>query len=559
MLADTKKIQDLNSNEDSYADLVSLIDLSQGMMVLIIASCHSEVFQDELIERYESELAIEIPSYRVKLDRSEPSLRAALEKLVNEQPELNQPKASAVISVTGANNLMSIPVREEETNSALDRFFGYLQWTREGLREFPFPIVLWVTPKILKKLSGKSPDFWSWRSGVFQFIDSSTLMEINLGSYPQTSWWSITRDKSNNLPLDELLDNISKLEQQNKASPALATLVDRVGKIYASQITGDSIGDGEIAIAYFNRAIALQETLSLWSDRTNTLQRLADVYYDLGRYQEAENLYRECLDIKTELDDGLEFTSLWNALGEITFMRGEWDEAESLFQKSLDFYTKLNDLFEMADSLCRLGTIANKRGNWDEAEGLYQRSLKLSTELDDIFGIASLWGCLGDIARNKGNWDGAEDIYQKSLKLFTQSGSLPGVAMILGVLGDVARHKGNWDEAETLYQRALKLRTELGDRSEIAIIWGCLGENELGRGNLDMAEEWLIKAVEKMKDLSMTWDIAETNWDLAQVYRSKPDHQKAQEHYEIAQQLFTELGAKKDLKKIETNWNSALK
>jgi tetratricopeptide (TPR) repeat protein len=557
MLADTKNIQHLNSNEDSYAGLVSLIDLSQGMMVLIIASCHSEVFQDELIERYKSELATDIPSYRVKLDPSEPSLRAALEKLVNERPELNQPKAPAVISVTGAANLMSIPVREEETNSALDRFFGYLQWTREGLREFPFPIVLWVTPKILKKLSAKAPDFWSWRSGVFQFVDSST--PINIGDYYVRSWSVVKNEKSNYLPLDELLESIIQLEKQNKISPALATLIDRAGQIYASQIVGDNTIDSEMAIAYFNRAITLQETLNLRLDRINTLQRLADLYYNLSRYQESEKLYRECLAIKTKLDDSLELASLWNALGAITFIRGDWDEAESLFQKSLDFYTKLNDLSGMANSLGCLGNIANKRGNWDESEVLYQRSLKLSTELDDVFGIASYWGCLGDIARNKGNWEGAEDIYQKSLKLFTQSGSLSGIAMILGVLGDVARHKGNWDEAETLYQRAIKLRTELGDRSEIAIIWGCLGENELGRGNLDMAEEWLIKAVEEMKALSMTWHIAETNWDLAQVYRSKQNHQKAQEHYEKAHQLFTELGAKKDLEKIEANWNSTLK
>ncbi len=78
------------------------------------------------------------------------------------------------------------------------------------------------------------------------------------------------------------------------------------------------------------------------------------------------------------------------------------------------------------------------------------------------------------------------------------------------------------------------------------------------RGNLNRAEEWLNQAVEKMKDLSMTWHIAETIWDLAQLYRSKSNNQKAQEHYEIAHQLFTRLRAEKDLKRIEANWNLAL-
>ncbi len=478
MLANTENIQDINSNEDSYAGLVSMIDISQGMMVLIIASCASEFFRDEIIERYETELAKDMPSYKVKLDRSEPSLRAALENLVNEQPELKRAKVSAVISVTGASNLMSIPVREEETNSALDRFFGYLQWTREGLREFPFPIVLWVTPKILKQLSAKAPDFWSWRGGVFQF-STSPVLSRDFAIKEMGESRSILEQSINNLEIEELLVRIDQIEQQYPISLSLATLFDRVGQAYTNRPVGNHIENNEKAIEHYQKSIVIQTALNSKQSKINTLRRLANLYRSLDRYQEAKETCEKCLTIEIELG----------------YRLGE------------------------ANSLACLGYITRLQDDWDKARELYEHSLQIYTELNDHLGVASS----------------------------------------LALLGKISYLQGDFYEAQKLYENSLQICTELNNRSGIAIAWSCLGENELAMGNLKMAEVLMKKALAVMEDLPMTDYIAETYWDLARLYRSKPDHQKAQEHYEIAHQLFTQLGAKKDLEKIEANWNSALK
>jgi hypothetical protein len=59
-----------------------------------------------------------------------------------------------------------------------------------------------------------------------------------------------------------------------------------------------------------------------------------------------------------------------------------------------------------------------------------------------------------------------------------------------------------------------------------------------------------------MQQLGVTSSIAETTWDLAQLYRTKNNPELAQQHYDIAHQLFTQLGARKDLEKIEQAWNN---
>jgi hypothetical protein len=94
------------------------------------------------------------------------SLRYALKQLIEHEPEL-QAGHPAVVTVQGIETLLS--VRLDAPQSQQERFFGYLQWTREALRQFSFPVVLWMTGPVLIQLARQAPDFWSWRGGVFWF------------------------------------------------------------------------------------------------------------------------------------------------------------------------------------------------------------------------------------------------------------------------------------------------------------------------------------------------------------------------------------------------------
>ena len=83
-----------------------------------------------------------------------------------------------------------------------------------------------------------------------------------------------------------------------------------------------------------------------------------------------------------------------------------------------------------------------------------------------------------------------------------------------------------------------------------------MGENELGRGNLERSEVFLKDALSQMQQLGMTWHIAETNWDLCQLYDAIKNPELAQQHYTIAHQLFTQLGALKEIEKLEGRWRT---
>ena len=152
---------------NDYQDLLVSIEAGKDILNLLIAVSQDIDCRDRLIVDYEAELELDIRCYRVELASGEPSLRSAIASLVEQEAYLQQ-RGKAVITVTGVEKLRFFR-QFGESRSEIEVFFGYLQWTREALRGFPFSIVLWVTPQIEVLISSRAPDFWAWRKGVFRF------------------------------------------------------------------------------------------------------------------------------------------------------------------------------------------------------------------------------------------------------------------------------------------------------------------------------------------------------------------------------------------------------
>ncbi len=394
-MLNTEILDDKSINEDSYDGLVSLIEASQCVLSLLIASCKPGDFQTQIINRYEAELAPHIPSYRVVLNQKEPSLRAALEQLVNDYPELKAPQASAAITVTGTEALMEF-VSQADSNhrSELSRFFGYLQWTREGLREFPFPIVLWVTPNILSRLSREARDFWSWRSGVFRFV-SPAVQETGVVNTTGESSLLIEPERRLSLPLDELLEQVENLEQQAMETPALATLYNRVANAYANRVktrqAQDYSQEIDRAIHFFDKSLALQRKLNLPQAESDTLLELGDIYRDLGLWELVFDLYQQSLEIARSLKDSLREAAALGRLGDIYQEYPQGDRANNL-EEAIAFYTAALSVYTRdafpeywAKTQNNLATAYSNRIRGDKAENIelaieyYRNTLEILT------------------------------------------------------------------------------------------------------------------------------------------------------------------------------------
>jgi len=223
----------------------------------------------------------------------------------------------------------------------------------------------------------------------------------------------------------------------------------------------------------FQRLIDVGEELIVLVEEEHTapiLVVLGVLYYDLGRFEEAENAYKEALGIYIELADkypdvfNREVAMIQNNFGRLYGNLGRFEEAENAYEEALEIYKELADKNpdmynpDVAMGQNNLGVLYQKLGRFEEAETAFTEALEIRKKLAD---------------KNP-------DAYRSYVA---------GTQNNLGVLYD---DLGRFEEAENAYKEALEIYKELADKNPDAYrSYVAMGQNNLGvlYANLGRFEE----------------------------------------------------------------------
>ena len=137
--------------------------------------------------------------------------------------------------------------------------------------------------------------------------------------------------------------------------------------------------------------------MSLVPGRTDALNALGVALYHLGRYQEAEQRYREAIDVDPEHADAL--------INLAALLQTNPDAAEPLLRRVL----KINPKYQGARAM--LGLMILSSGREHEAKVAFRKALKLSPR-DHV----ALLG-LAHIARVEGRFDEAQSLLKRTLEI----------------------------------------------------------------------------------------------------------------------------------------------
>jgi tetratricopeptide (TPR) repeat protein len=464
-------------NEESYTDLLMAIEFSDRDRVsLFIAVCDFDLTQSKIINRYTEQLKSDFHTYQVTINSDHLSVNRSISELVESEADLRA-GSRAVISVVGATALAATTLDPQVKKSDRDTFFGYLQWTRESFRDFRFPIVLWVSKNIYNLMLSETPDFWSWRTGVFFFkADLETFKTFNFNGGVNVVHPSNLQDRdldlaaADSIPLADLKQLIERTIARNPEDPLLISLYNQLGYLYADRLgTGkydDYLSEQNLAIDYFQKAIDLASTPS--PDLAASINNLANLYHDQGIYAEAEPLYVRSLAISEEQlgANHPDTATSMNNLAGLYESTGRYAEAESLYVRSLAIRKEqlgANHL-DTASSLNNLAHLYESMGRYAEAEPLYVRSLAISEEhlgASHLHTATSL-NNLAILYRSTGRYAEAETLYVRSLAISEEQlgANHPHTATSMNNLAGLYRSMGRYAEAETLYVRSLAIREE---------------------------------------------------------------------------------------------------
>jgi len=193
----------------------------------------------------------------------------------------------------------------------------------------------------------------------------------------------------------------------------------------------------------------------------------------LGRYAEAEELYRDALEIgRATIGEGHPSYAirLSNLAGAVE-AQGRYAEAEGLYREALeiDRATIGEGHPSYAIHLNNLANVVRAQGRYAEAEGLFREALEIDRATigeghpDYAIDLNNLAGVVED----QGRYDEAEGLYREALEIgrATIGAGHPSYAIRLNNLANVVRAQGRYAEAEGLYREALEIdRATIGER-----------------------------------------------------------------------------------------------
>lgn len=544
------------SNEAAYENLLVSIEASDGIFALFIAVCDDRAFREQIVQRYEQELGAQIPLFRLTLNRKEPSLRAAIAAWAESHPEAQQGRR-AVLSVTGTEELLAVKVRADDAEQTeQEKFLGYLQWTREAIGHFPYPIILWVTSRILRLISRRALDFWSWRSGVFRFVSDEvpTLPREELPVL--TPIFRHEADDDFPLPLEDLQDLITKTEaQQGGDSPMLATLYDRIAQAYVRRVERGEAADlqteRKLAVEYFRRAIELQVKLNSDSIRMHTLTQLGNFYEFQGRFSAAINCHQQALTLARYTNDQQgEADSLGN-IGLAYRSLGQYDRAIKFHQQALNVNRQIGTSQGEATSLGNLGLVYYLLGQYVQAIEFYQQALNIERRIGDRQGESYSLGSLGLAYYSSGKFQRAIEFHCQALKIAKEVGNVQWQANCLGNLGLAYCYLKKYQRAIEFHHQHLNIARQIGDFQSEAVSLGNLGLTYFLLKKYEQAIEFYQQSLELEQQIGNKRGEADDWFQLALAWKELNRKFQAQTAYEKAHVLYQDMGLDQRVQECE--------
>lgn len=253
-----------------------------------------------------------------------------------------------------------------------------LNLNRELFRQqLPHPLLLWLPDYALTAIARQAPDFWAWRSGLYEFAPERESAERSLEAV-----------RGEELHITESLSEQAKRER----------LVMLKGLLEDYREMGDGRHEQDAIASILNEIGLVHEVLGEWT--------------------EAKQAYGEYLTISRNLnDDAREAIALHN-LGGIAQDQGEIEEARRLYGESLEIKRRLGSRRGVAITLHNLAMLAQAQGKIEEARRFYGESLEIAKRLGDQRGVAATLHQLGRLAEDGDSKTEAARLFREALSIF---------------------------------------------------------------------------------------------------------------------------------------------
>jgi tetratricopeptide (TPR) repeat protein len=237
-------------------------------------------------------------------------------------------------------------------------------------------------------------------------------------------------------------------------------------------------------------------TPELDGQRTQSQVRRGRALWMLGRYRDAEQVFRQAIDVLGTGSPLLLGEALLG-IGLVQKRLGRVDEARDSFDRALSLYRHFLDRGQEARALALLAGIDYEHGRWAEAEPAFLEALAVQRQIGDRAAESHALLNLAAVHLDRAELDQATSYYETALAIARDMGNRRTEGHALGGLGIIAIERNPNANTEMLEQ-AIQICRDVGESHRACILLVNLAYHEFRQGRLPEArahyEQALVEA-----------------------------------------------------------------
>ena len=269
-------------------------------------------------------------------------------------------------------------------------------------------------------------------------------------------------------------------------------------------------GKNSEAADNFKKAVDLEQSLQTSSldTKSATLCNLGVAYTNLGRYTEAEPVYKRALALSVESGHKRDQSQVYDHISMLLSKMGRFDEANSASQTAVSLAEGSWGLENpnTASILANRGFLLGLRGRYREGEAYLRKAMAIDEKAmgqdNNVWGGAA--SDLSKLCIAQGKLKEAQKLLTKSIAIRSKINGEEdlGVANMEAFLSRAYLEDGDLAKAQSIAQKSLdSAEKKLGDKNPgIYYQLIALGDVYERRGDLNKASEFAHRALDLRKD-----------------------------------------------------------
>lgn len=416
-------------NNSSLHTLSRTLRMSHGQFSLILLRCNYSAMREETVRQLREHSGIEIRE--IVLPTSVKTLYTTIETELCD----SQPPALMVFGL--------------ESVSAIDRLLTSTNYVREEFRNnFPFPVVLWVTDKILKKLIRLVTDIETWTTTVEFVLGPDELVDF-LGKSADRIFSTILESGNCSLSNSAIL-GANSLTELESASQDLQTCNIRLEPAIEANLQFIRARH-EYACHRIPAALELyQKSLNFWKYQVAFIgekTEFSDLLFTVHPAPVLEGI------ILFHIGLCYRFQAERHRSGN----RPYWTEAKNYFQQCIDVLERAGKSDAVGLFINQLGEVLQHLEDWDALWNLAIKARRLHENMENsAVNLAQDYGFLAKVALEQKNWQGAKEWALVALEVLNSNSEGTGhgtpvksqhQGLYLLILAEAESELGEMDEA----------------------------------------------------------------------------------------------------------------